>query len=333
MITKRKIIYILTSVVVFLLLLNVLLGFVNISMPSNKSDSISKRIIDEKFLKVLSDYGISENWITNGKIQNGKSDSLKNSLIVRLPEDVPIAQIIKDINIEFTNQPVVISSSEEKINGLTNLIIESGKIIKLIADFKNEENLVRDFCFIGFILQNVEELNEAEFNELTENPIHFGAVLPLEVNSTIVAENLIKAKKEYFIELDDDSDNLNFDLSDDIETPEIKSNIKRIISSFNSPRIFFIDENNTGINKSIQKIIDEKLTERNRSLVFFNRLTFLKGENSEDLKSIFRFHLSNMKNGQAKTFRINVDDWFLIQDELTQIMKRGDRIVNPSTLL
>ncbi|MBK8943815.1 MAG: hypothetical protein IPM32_00965 [Ignavibacteriae bacterium] len=333
MFNKRKLIYILTAIVAILLLLNVVLGFLHISLPNNQSAYLSKKVIDEKFLKVLSDYGIDENWIKKGKIQKGKSDSLKNSLIINLPNDVPIAQIIKDINIEFSKKPVIISSSEEKINGLTNLIIESGNSIKLIADFKHDENIIREFSNISFLLYQVEDLDENELSELIKNPLHFGTVLPLESNSTSIAEILKEGKKEYFIELDDNSDEIDFELSDDMKLDELKSNSKKIIASFNSPHIFFIDENKSELAKSIQNYLAEKFKERNRRILLSNKFTYIKGENESDINSLLRFHISKLKSGEAKVFRINVEDWHLIQDELTNIQKRGNKIVNPSWLL
>ncbi|MBK7105781.1 MAG: hypothetical protein IPH62_10900 [Ignavibacteriae bacterium] len=333
MLNKRKIIYILIAIVALLLLINVVLGFIHISLPNNNPQFLSKQIIDEKFQKVLTDYGIHENWITKGKIQKGKSDSLKNSLIIQLPEDIPIAQILKDISIEFAKQPVIVSSSEEKINGSTNLIIESGNTIKLIADFKHEENLVREVSTIAFLLIQVEDLDDNEIVELMKNPIHFGVILPLEFNSTITAEKLKEGNKEYFIQLDDDSDEIDFELTDDLKLDELKSNSRKIIASFNSPRIFFIDENNSGLTKSIINFIYEKFKDRNRRVLFSNNLTLLKGENANDINSLLKFHVTNLKPGEAKTFRINVEDWFLIQDELTNIQKKGNKIVNPSWLL
>ena len=68
---KRKIIYILITAVVTLLLINVVLGFVNIKLPDNKPKTLSKNVIEGKFKKVLIDYGIEEGWIKNGKIQKG----------------------------------------------------------------------------------------------------------------------------------------------------------------------------------------------------------------------------------------------------------------------
>ncbi|MFZ1290536.1 MAG: hypothetical protein WAR79_10620 [Melioribacteraceae bacterium] len=333
MLNKRKIIYILIAIVALLLLINVALGFIHISLPNNNPTFLSKKIIDEKFQKVLSEYEIHENWITKGKIQKGKSDSLKNSLIINLPNDIPIAQIIKDINIEFSKQPVIVSSSEEKINGLTNLIIESGNTIKLIADFKHEENLLREFSNIAFLLFQVEDLDENELNDLIKNPNHFGIILPLELNSTSIAKVLKEEKKEYFIQLDDDSDEIDFELSDDFKLDELRSNSRKIISSFNSPRIFFVDETNCGLAKSIQNFIAEKFKERGRRILLSNKLTFLKGESSNDINSLLKFHVTNLKPGESKVFRINVEDWLLIQDELSNIQKKGNKIVNPTMLL
>ncbi|MCB9247126.1 MAG: hypothetical protein H6613_00540 [Ignavibacteriales bacterium] len=316
-----------------MLVINVVLGFVQIKLPNNKPKTLSKKVIEEKFKKVLNDYGIEEGWIKNGKIQKGKSDSLSNSFVVSIPKDIPIAQMLKDISIEFKKQPVEVSSSEEKINGLTNLIIESGNYIKLVADFKYDNKIIRQFSSAAFLLNNIEGLKEIELENLLKNPLRFGAVLPLETSSKATAEILLDANKEYFIELKDNSDNVDFELDEDLNLDELKNHITKIISSFNSPKLFFIDKNESGISQGVKNFIEKGFDERGRKLLQLESITYLKGENNEDLKSLLRFHLTNLKFNHSKIFRISVEDWFIIQDELNNFLKKGNKILTPTRVL
>jgi hypothetical protein len=330
---KRKIIYILTAIVVLLLIINVALGFFDISLPQKKLAALSKKTIESKFNTVLDDYGIEKSWITKGKIQKGKSDSLQNSFVIKTPSDVPVAQIIKDINIEFAHQPVIISSAEEDMNKLTNLIIESGKITKLVANFKIDKDITRKFSTISFLIYKAEKLDSVELSDFLKNPIHFGVILPLETNSPNLAQKIISAKKEYFIELDNNSDDNDFYLDEDLKVDEIKSNANKIIASFNSPKIFFIDENNSGIKRSIQNIIKETFENRGRKINYVDEFTFLKGENINDLKSLLKFHLNRLKPNETKIFRINIEDWIAIQENLNSFLKKGNKIIFPLQLL
>ncbi len=328
---KRKLIFILIGIVVMLLVLNVGLGFLHVSAPQSLN-SLSQKKIEKKFKKVLSEYGIENNWIRKGKIQKGKSDSLKNSFIVHIPSDIPIAQIIKDINIEFAHQPVVISSSEEQINGLTILMIESGKITKLIADFKKDNEISRKYSSIGILVYNVEDLSEDEINNLLKNPFHFGIVLPLESNSEKIAQIILDSKKEYFIQLSDNTDDENFELNSDLKVDEIKKNVNNIISSFNSPKYFFMDANISGISKSIQEIIKRGFEDRGRKVLNSNEFISLHGENQKDLKSLLKFYLNKLKPNQTEIYRINVENWLAIQSELSEFLKKGNKIIFPPKL-
>jgi len=320
------------GIVVFLLVLNVALGFLHISSQQKHLTVLNQKTIVKKFKKVLTEYGIENNWITLGKIQKGRSDSLKNSFVVHVPSDIPIAQIIKDINIEFAHQPVVISSSEEQINGLTILIIESGKITKLIADFKVDHDINRKYSTIGFLLYNTEDLSEDELNSLLKNPLHFGVVLPLESNSENIAQTILDSKKEYFIELSDDSDNENFELNGDLKIDEIKRNVNKIVSSFNSPKYFLIEHNKSGITKSIEEIVRKGFEDRGRKVLNSSKFINLQGENPKDLKSLFQFYLNKLKPNQSEIYKINVNDWFVIQNELGDFLKKGNKIIFPISL-
>ena len=331
MINKRKIIYFLIALVAALLFLNVMLGLVE-KKESKVEASMNKEQIEEKFILVLHEFGIQDSWIEKQKIKKSKYDSLNYSYKIQIPSEVTIPVVLKDLTEMFSKMPIVLNSSEKKVNGITELNIKSGGYIKLIADFKYDSEISRKFSMIGFLVRDVENASEKEIKQLFDLALPIGIVLPLENNSISIAELIKKNKLDYFIELNNDADDINFEMEEDLGLEQLNVNITKIISSFNSPKVFFINELESGFNASIASFISDKFEKRGRQILTSNNYLLLKGEDNRDLQSLIQFHLNKLKPGTTKIFRISLQDLSNIQNELKKYIKKGNKIVHPSRI-
>ena len=331
MINKRKVIYFLVSVVVLLLLLNVALSLVE---PKIKivEESYSQENIEVEFEAVLKNFGIKENWITKHKIKKSKNDSIPYIYKIKLPIDVTIPVLLKDISEAFSELPVEAISSEKKVYGVTDLTISSKGIKKLSAEFKYNSEISRDYSTIGFLISNIDDIEEEELKSVKDLAIPVGIILPLENKSKLTAELIKSYRFDYYIELSDNADIIDFELDEDLALDKLTSNIKSIISSFNSPKVFFINEVESEFSVSITNFIVEKFEKRGRKVITSNSFLNLKGENNSDLQSLLSFHLNKMKPETTKIFRISLNDFFEIQNNLTMFLKKGNKIMLPSKL-
>lgn len=332
MINKRKIIYFLIAIVVLLLLVNVVLNLIE---PKHKivEETQTKEKIEDDFITVLESFGIKESWISKQKIKNSKNDSLTYKFQVKLPLDVTIPVLLKDINEVFASNPVDATSKEIKLYGVTELTLSSGKFRKLLAEFKYDSELSREYSTIGFLINDGRLIEEEEILKIKNLAIPVGIILPLENKSKANAELIKSNRLDYFIELSDNADDVDFELDEDLGLEKLNNNIKVIISSFNSPKVFFINELESGFNASIANFIFEKFEKRGRKVVTSNSFLSLKGEDNSDLQSLLGFHLNKMKPRTSKIFRINIDDLFEIQNILSKFIKKGNKIELPSHLL
>lgn len=330
---KRKLIYFLVLIVVVLLLLNSLLSVKKTANVEVNQDQIPKSEIKKKFLKVLDNFGFDNEWIKEYKLRSKVSDSVSSKYIVYVPKDIAIPIIIKDLNEFFSNLPVELSSLEKQRNGRTVLDFKSGNILKLKVELKYKTDLERKRSRIAFLvdLKNVPEIEKLV--PVLKFGNKAGFILPLESDSEQIAEEIKKNNTDYFIKIYEGSDNVEFELDSDFDLKKLNTNIKNIISSFNSPKIFFIDPGNSNFTKEIIKYISEQFESRGRTIVMLNKYPNLTGENSEDLKSLLEFHLANINTGESKIFRINVESWEIIQDELRDYLKKGNLIVRPTSIL
>jgi len=329
---KRKIIYFLVVIVAALLVLNVLLGLTKKKTASKALSELNKSQIEEIFLSVLYEYGIDQSWILKQNIKSSKFDSLTYQYRIKMPTDIPIPVVLKDLNEAFLGHPVILTSEEKKVHGFTKLNIKTGNYTKLISEFKYYSEISRNFSQIGFLLTDFDEIDESEMQTLFDLAIPLGIVLPLETESQSTAQKIKSHNIEYFIELDNDSDFLDFQLDQDLSLEKVIKNINNIISSFNSPRVFFINETKSGFNPSINGFISEGFRKKERKILSLLKFIKLKGENKSDLNSLLKFHLNKMNYGDSKLFRISIKDWFSIDDELNNFIRKGNKIVFPTKI-
>jgi hypothetical protein len=333
MINKRKIIYVLVSFVSILLLLNVVLGITKKNHAEKPKESLSIDEIELNFYNTLNEFGIQQSWVQKQKLKKGTFDSLTYKFNVKLPSGVAIPVVIKDLNESFIGKPVSITSEEKKINGYTSLKIESGNYTKLITELRYDSQLFRENSQIGFLITDLEDTESSDFSTLKKLAIPFGCILPLELKSTEIAEILKSNGIDYFVNLYSDSENTNFELDKDFDLEKLSQNIRNIISSFNSPKIFLIDLNESGFDHNLKNFIIDEFNKRNRKIIPLNNYVLLKGENEKDLISLMNFHLNNVKAGESKVFKISVSDFFKMQDEITRYIKRGNKVITPSKLI
>jgi len=276
--------------------------------------------------------GIIDEWIVKNRIHEGLYDSIKSKFKIKVPSGITIPLILKDLNEKFVTQPVEISSKEVKIHGTTSLKINSGKNTKLISEFKYYPELTRSFSEVGFLLTDFDDLDENEINDLFNLAIPFGVVLPLEIGSVKFAENIKGKGLEYFILIDDASDHIEFELNEEFDLNRLSRNIKSIISTFNSPEIFFVDGSNFKFSNNILSFISSEFQKKGRRISELNEIVEIKGDNKADLISLLHFHQSNLRSGDRKLYKLKAMDWLNIQDEINDFTKKGNKIIRPTKI-
>ena len=332
MILKKKLIYLLTLIALILIFINI---FINPNQEEKlpTSDNLTINEIENIFESVLDRFGIEKSWIDKRKFKNKINDSLSYYYLVKIPTDIPIPLILKELNDEFNNNSTELKSIERKEFGSSDVEIKNNNVIKLKAEINYSKDLERKFSTAAFLLTNIEEYDEIQYKNFFNIPVKFGVLLPLSSISIKKAEKMLYNKLEYFIIIDDDADNVDFELDEDFSITQISMNIKKIITSFNTPKIFFLPAKKNNFSKHFQDFLISEFQKHNRRLLSLDKIPNLKGENTKDLKSLINFYFNNLKFNENKVFVINADDWLNIQDDINNYLKKGNKIVNPSSIL
>jgi len=332
--SKKKIVYTLISFTVLLILFNVVLGLLHqdeIKVENN--NDVSRLDIETSFSSVIKKFGIKESWVKKKSLNDKALDSISYKYKIEIPVDVPIPMILKELSDKLKNGNAKVTSTEKKNFGSTILKIKTGQCVKLIAEINYKKEIVREHSSIAFVIKSIDKLSETEFETLLKTPIKFSALLPLQIESVEIAEKILKSKRTYYIFLDDDSDNVKFELDEDINVNSLKKNVGSIVSSFNSPQHFFISSKGTGFSNSFINFLKNEFKRKERIILNLNSFVNLKGENKKDLISLLNFHLNNIKSAESKTFFIEIDDWESIQSSINEYLKKGNKLKLPSQLL
>ncbi|PID61822.1 MAG: hypothetical protein CR986_02425 [Ignavibacteriae bacterium] len=329
---KTKLIFLLTSVAVILFVINLFVETQNNRSHIGKEKQSSKAEIKKTVDLILKDYALNKNWITKRKLKK-KRDSLEYYYLVKIPSDLSTSVIVKELTKNFIDGDVELTVNEKNKSEETLVTFSSNGIAKFLLKFQYDNKLARASSQISFIIYNYNDLSLNERSVLFKFAHPFGIVLPLEKGSIENATEIKSNKKEYFIDITDNSDFMDFELSNNSDIKKLTKNSNQIISFFNSPKYFFINSKTSGFNKLIKNYIIKKFAERGRIILLSENFTYLKGENIEDLKSLLEFHLKNINPNDSKCFFIDAQDWFEVQNIITKFLKKGNKIISPNKFL
>ena len=331
MLSRRRLIYLLVFIISLLLFLNVALKITENKQEQKIEKQISISIAEKGFFEVLNYFGLENDWIEKRRLNKALNDSIDYFYQVSVPENVSVPEIMTNLQVKFSKFPTLLTSNEQNPKGNSLLtLMTSQKDVKLKARLVYKSDIIRKEKNIAFLIYNCENASENDLNLLIKLPYKFGCILPLEEDSQIIAEQLKKEGIEYFIQLKSDSDHLDFELEEDIGLEKITSNVKSIVSYFNSPKYFLTDSKNSNLNLNVKSFVKDILQKKGRKLVSVDNITLLKGKNREDLKSILEFHLRNTSYDKKNIFRISISDWLILQDEINSYIRSGNTIYSPS---
>jgi len=325
MLIKRKLIYALIAVSILLIISNVLLE----RYTKDKVvivHELSKSKIEEKFIKILNDYGIINDWITKTSPKRKTSDSLEYIYKIKLPLDVSIASFIKDVNAEFVNQPVKVESIENKNYSNSELKITSNGFLKLDANLIHSRRIKREFAEYGFVIKIDDQVDDEALDDLSKLYINYAvAFIPSEYSSEI----LNKLRCDYVVLINDEISDSRFELDEDFTKQRLINNIKEIIITYGRRVVYLIDKNSKIYDSKIYSLIKDEFEKRGIKILPLSYLTPLKADSKKQLVSLFQFYTTSLRGKKGETFLVMYDDFVTLVPLIEKQLKKGDKVVKP----
>jgi hypothetical protein len=316
---------ILFGAAVFLLISNLVLNIADPEIkPRKNRTELNSSEIDSLFRFSLFSFGLHDDWIR--EIKDSKIEKLYK---VKIPADLSIPVILEEINSNFWETDVTISSDEKKFSGRTFLEVSAKNIIKLRSEFNYYSDLKRSAGKMAFILEELE-LSSEEDSSLLEIPEPFSPLLIPSIENVETGKFIIQKSKTYSLLLNDDIADLKYKLKDSYSKNRLKGSLLSIINDFGAATYFFIDDQSGLYNSSVFDYLHDELTKRKIKIVKLSKLKMLKSRDENLLKKSFDDIMKEIVEGQSISFLVNCDDFRILLPQIKRYRKVGHIILHPS---
>jgi hypothetical protein len=324
---KRKTINYLVACAVILLIINTAID--NKEKPPKEKivNELSVLQIEKVFFKVLDDYGIESNWITHKKYKTSDFDSAKVEYFVKLPQDLPVPLIIKEINQVIEKDITGFVSDEKKMYGTTEIRIYTNEVLKLKATLIPDKANIRNRSDLSFIVSDACELGEKDFKQFLSTYFPVAALIIPDKDNFAAMDSLKSYTKEYSVLISDDIDDKEMKLNPEYSKTLLHGSILNIVNKFESNRAYIIDDNSKIFNSTRYRYVKNDF--RDQGAVLHPRSELINMDISEDTELISKFktQCSDTLGTKQKIFLIPYDNFLKLADLIEKYKKRGNKII------
>ncbi len=333
MIVKKRLIYFLIALVVLLLVVNLILDKFNPPKVQIKHSEVSQNLIEKKFKKTLSEYGIKNDWIKKINPSKKKDKSLLYLYRVSLPNDISVPLLISDLKKTLEIYDVNVNAEEKNNFGSSVVTIVNNGKIKLKAEFKYKAGIKRSSSRIAFILSNINSLSNEDFNSLLKIPYNYGVIILPDADTESLAKQIESNKKEYYLILNDNISDERFELNNDFTKGVVNRALSNIFKFYKGGSFFLIDNESDLYNSAVIEYIKTVLKRNGKKYFYFQDFTKLHGESKKDLESLWDFYIMNIKPQETKIFVISAADFLSITDKIANYIRKGNKVSLASKIL
>lgn len=331
---KQRIIKYLLGIAVFLLIVRATLDiFMGKDEPGTHSPEPAEatvKSVEDDFRFILDDFAVAAEWVNKKKISH--YDSVSYIYKVSLPADLPAAVILNEANYVYSRYPLIVTSKEQGINGVTTMrVVNSGKDM-LVAEFTTDKNISRQAPELGFILNDFESLGSDEMEKLLSLPENFAVLLTATTNGEKLRPKVLSRKKEFMLLLNDDITEVKFRFDEDYTEKRLRTSAREILASFGDAEMFLIDDQ-SDLYKSVPfKSGRKEFESRGIELIPVNSFVTIKQGNDESLDSVFEYYCKSSVTTGKKIFLISADDFMSIKETIEKLRKKGFKFIFPSVI-
>ncbi|MEN8192469.1 MAG: hypothetical protein ABFS12_06600 [Bacteroidota bacterium] len=326
MLRKRKLIYALIFISLLLIIGNILIERFS-EQDIVIVQEVSQKVIEEKFQSVLNDYGIIDSWISKKTPRRKIADSLDHIYKIKIPLDISIASLIKDINTNFLDLPVSIESVEKKNYSNSEIKISSNNFLKFSVNLVHDKKIKREYSEFSFVVKIDDKVNEEVLEKFSKIYFKYKVVfIPSEFSSEIMEE----LDCDYLVLLNNEIEDSRFLLDEDYSKQKLVNAIKEIIITFGRKAVYLIDKESRIYKSKIYNLIKDEFEKRGISILDLNTLTPLSAETAKQLNSLFGFYVTSLKGKDGKTFFLSYSDFLALAPQIEKQIKMGDRVTEVS---
>jgi hypothetical protein len=324
---KRNIVNYLVAVVIVLLLINILVENRRKPPKEKAAGELSVSQVEDVFFKVLDEYGIEGSWITKKKYKPTEDDSIKTEYFVKLPLDLPVPMIIKEMNSIIQKEITAFVSVEKIKYGTTEIRIYTNESLKLKATLIPDNQNVRNRKELAFIISNALELGESDFRKFLSVYFPISAlVIPNKAN-ILKTDSLLKYSKEYALLISNDISDPETKLNPDYKKDLLRGSVENILTYFRNAGSVLIDERSKLFKSPLYGPVYDDFKHRGFVLHPLKEIISLDSKESPELYYKFNISCSDTAGSRQTIFILSFENFEKIFDGIEKMKKKGNRII------
>lgn len=322
----KKLLVILFSISLLLLLSHLVLSFIYHDTNPQSISTLSDEEINKRFKESLYSFAIKEVWI-----KTVKNNSPIPFYRINVPSDLPIPQILSELIKQYDSYNIEVTAEEKKIHGRTLIKIISDRDIKLIADFRFNNEIERTGSKSSIFIYGREN-REAEYDSLmfTATRDMSALLIPSKSNSAY-SKWLRENGFDYAVMLNNDINDLEFRLNSDYSEKRLKLIVQNLVVSFPNALFYVIDKNSNIYSSPNYAVIKKEFNKR--KIRFFTTDSLKLIDNHQpNIVETFNSIVKNVKEVDIIRIAISFDAYQSLSSELKKLIRIGYKFVKSSEL-
>jgi len=338
---KKITVILLFSLAFFLMLANLVITTKEEEAGENKNlfnsaASLTGAEAKEIFTNVLKEFDV-DTLVVKMKTKKKSYYSVR----VKLPSDLPVPLIIKELYSRFEKSDVVIIAGDslikhprdKKNEPVTYLTLKGSKTGLMEVIFQNDMGLIREKGELAFYINNFSALSHAEFQYLLTYPENLGFELLPTKEAKDTKEIISENRKESGIILSDEISDIDYKVDSKYSKKRLLMSVKLLIGAFPEYNYFLIDKDAEIYNSTAFPYLESEFNKRDYRIIPTYKFDYIDGESEEVILHKFNSISGKTLKGDNVIISISYDNFIVIQDAIKGLKKKGVRIVPPSKII
>ncbi len=324
---KRKIVNYLFAAAIVLLVVNTAIDYKERPPKQKAVSELSVSQIEGVFFKVMDEYGIEPNWISKKKYKAGEYDSVKVEYFVKLPQDLPIPLIIKDINRVIEKDITGFVSEEKKNYGTTEIRIYTNEVLKLKATLIPDKENVRKGSELSFIISDAFDLSDKNFKNFLSIYLPVSAEIIPDKDNIAEADTLRSYLKGFAMILNNDIDDNDMKLRPEYTKPILRGSINNIVGAFGNDHLYIVDERADIFRSPVYNYIKTVFSDLGVRLHPQSEFINLDMKDDAALFAKFNNECSDTTGAPQKIFILPYENFTKLIGTIEKFKKKGSKII------
>lgn len=285
--------------------------------------------LDSLIVLSLRQFSIPQKYLTRGKT---RKDGIIKAYKIGVPADLPLIIFLQYLFSSLSHFNIPISGTEVKPDLESRILLktEHGEVLVTVSRL---ENITREAGAVSIILSGYPELSPSMAEEILNQGDVFTLLLTPNRKNSILLSAIKESGKDYLIQLDEDSEDIEYKIGKDYSKRRLQLVIHDIIRIFPSDSVYTIDHEGVLFNSTVFPFVRDEFEKRGAGLLSTNRMSKVSGNDSTEVTASFRSLIQDLKPKNKMIILMHARDYLFLSNEIKILKRKGVKFLPVSKLL